>query len=102
MTFTGETMRRAPCHPGGVLRDELNAMDMTVKDAAQALGVSRQMLHRILAEKAPVTAEMALRIGKLLGNGPRLWLRMQAAYDLWHAEQELADDLERIPTHKAA
>lgn len=41
---------------------------------------------------------MALRIGKLEGNGPGLWLRMQQAYDLWEAEQRLQDELEKIET----
>jgi plasmid maintenance system antidote protein VapI len=39
---------------------------------------------------------MALRIGKFAGNGPVLWLRMQQAYDLWHAENRMADDLAKI------
>jgi antitoxin HigA-1 len=39
---------------------------------------------------------MALRIGKLAGNGPGLWLKMQQNYDLWHAEQNLKDELEKI------
>jgi plasmid maintenance system antidote protein VapI len=39
---------------------------------------------------------MALRIGKLADNGPGLWLRMQQAYDLWHVEQRLKDELARI------
>jgi len=79
----------------------LPAIDMPVSEVAKALGVSRQQLHRILAETAPITPEMALRIGKFCGNGPDLWLRMQATCDLWHARQNLADKLNRIPTAKA-
>ena len=45
---------------------------------------------------------MALRLGKLCGNGPELWLRMQMAHDLWRAERTLRADLARIPTHRAA
>ena len=96
------TRNRPPTHPGSLLRDDLETIGIPIRQAAQEMGISRQMLHRILAEKAPVTAEMALRIGKFLGNGPGLWLRMQAAYDLWHAEQALAAELAHIPTHKAA
>ena len=47
-------------------------------------------------------AEMALRLGKLCGNGPECWLRMQMARDLWHLERTLRADLARIPTHRAA
>jgi addiction module HigA family antidote len=75
---------------------------MTVMDAARHLRVSRQTLHRILAEKAGVTPEMALRLGKFCGNGPGIWLRMQEAYDLWHAERALRDEIAAIPTVDAA
>jgi len=47
-----------------------------------------------------ITPEMAVRLGRFCGNGPELWLRMQQAYDLWHAERVLADRLERIPVHR--
>lgn len=90
------TTQRPPTHPGTLLRDELSAMDMTVKDAAARLGVSRQLLHNIISARAPISPEMALRLGRLIGNGPGLWLRMQQSYDLWHAEREIADDLDRI------
>jgi len=64
------------------------------------LGVTRQHLHRILAETAPVSPEMALRLGKFCGNGPGLWLRMQQAYDLWHAERAMRKEIAKIPTAK--
>lgn len=74
---------------------------MPVSAAAKHLGISRQTLHRILAEKAAITPEMALRLGKFCGNGPDLWLRMQESYDLWHAERALKDEIARIPTQRA-
>jgi antitoxin HigA-1 len=93
---------RPPTHPGAILREDvLPALGMSVSDVAKALGVSRQQLHRILAETAPITPEMALRIGKFCGNGPELWLRMQVSHDLWHAHQEMAGTLDHIPTVKA-
>jgi antitoxin HigA-1 len=95
-------LTRAPTHPGAILREDvLPAVGMSVSAVAKALGVSRQQLHRILAETAPITPEMALRIGKFCGNGPELWLRMQVSYDLWHANQEMAGTLDRVPTVKA-
>jgi plasmid maintenance system antidote protein VapI len=45
---------------------------------------------------------MAIRLGKFCGNGPGLWLRMQQAHDLWHAEQKLAKEIRRIPRRTAA
>lgn len=96
-------IKRPPTHPGEVLSEVvLSALDLSVSRAAREMGVSRVHLHRILAGKAPVSAKMAVRLGKFCGNGPRLWLNMQAAYDLWHAERELAEEVGRIPTHKAA
>ena len=56
---------------------------------AEALGVTRQTLHRILAKQGAITPEMAVRIGAFIGNGPGLWLRMQQAHDLWHATRKI-------------
>jgi addiction module HigA family antidote len=65
-------------------------------EIARALGISRQLLYSIINEKAPVTPEVAVRLGKLCGNGPRLWVNMQSAYDLWQAERKV--DTSAIPT----
>ena len=90
-------VQRSPIHPGEIVREEvLPALGLSVSEAARRLGISRQQLHRVLACTHPITTEMALRIGKLAGNGPGLWLRMQQAYDLWHAEQRLQDELAKI------
>lgn len=83
-------------------RDGVAGASMPVAEAAGHLGVTRQTLHRILSGRAAVTPEMAIRRGKFCGNGPGLWLRMQQAYDLWHASKKLGDEVERIPTFKDA
>jgi len=93
---------REPTHPGAILREDvLPAIGESVADTAKKLGVTRQHVHRILAEKAPVTPEMAIRLGKFCGNGPELWLRMQQACDLWHAQRALRAEIAKIPTVKA-
>jgi addiction module HigA family antidote len=69
---------------------------MSVTAFARNLGVSRQTLHSLLAERSGVSAEMALRLGKLLGNGAHLWLDMQTKFDLWQAETKLHDELGQI------
>jgi antitoxin HigA-1 len=90
-------LKRPPIHPGEVVREDvLPALGLSVSEAARRLGVSRQQLHRILACTHPITTEMALRIGRLAGNGPGLWLRMQQAHDLWHTEQRLQEELAQI------
>lgn len=87
-----------PVHPGSILKEEvLPALNLSVSEAARRLGISRQNLHRILAGSQPITVEMALRIGKLCGNGPELWLRMQQAHDLRNAEERLREEIEAIP-----
>ena len=93
--------KRPPTHPGALLREDvLPALRLSIMETARLIGVSRQMLHKILAGTAPVTPAMALRLGKLCGNGPRLWLNMQQAHDLWHMERELAETLKGIPTKR--
>src|SRR5277367_2050093 len=73
-----------PIHPGEIIGgDVLSALNMSVAEAAAKMGISRQTLHRIIRGQMAVTPEMALRIGKFCGNGPRLWLNMQTAHDLW-------------------
>lgn len=90
-------IKRSPTHPGEILcKDVIPKLGMSVSEVARRLGISRQQLHRILSCTQPITTEMALRIGRFTGNGPGLWLRMQQVYDLWHAEEQMKDDLSRI------
>ena len=94
--------KRAPSHPGKLLRAVvLPAMQVSVSQAASELGISRQHLHKVLAGESAVSAEMAARLGKYCGNGPELWLNMQSAYDLWHAQHALTDELKNIPSRAA-
>lgn len=96
-------IKRPPTHPGALLREDvLPAMRVTVTQAAADLGVSRQLVHRILAEQAGISADMAVRLGKYCGNGPDLWLRMQQVHDLWHAERSLRRAVKAIPTRSHA
>ncbi len=93
---------RCPTHPGEILREDvLPALNITVTDAAKELGIARQTLHRVMTGEMAITPAMALRLGRWCGNGPGLWLRMQIAYDLWHAERAMADFLAEIPSHVA-
>ncbi len=92
-----------PVHPGELLREDvLTALGGPKAEIARLLGVSRQTPYDILAEKQPITPAMALRIGKLCGNGPDLWINMQRAYDLDVTEKELAGEIEKISTLTAA
>ncbi len=94
---------RRPIHPGAVLRERvIDALGVSVSQFARDIKISRQQLHSILAETSPVTPNIAVRLGKYIGNGPLLWLRMQSLYDLWEAEQELKSTLDQIPERGTA
>jgi antitoxin HigA-1 len=99
MTQRASVSNRAPTHPGAILREDvLPALKMSVTEAAKHLGITRQQLHRVLAEDSGISPEMALRLGKFCGNGPDLWIRMQEAFDLWHAKKRIGREVERIKT----
>ncbi|GAC1626743.1 MAG: HigA family addiction module antitoxin [Nevskia sp.] len=79
---------RKPTHPGAVLREDvLPALPMTQTAFAERLGVSRLTISELLLEKRGLSADMAVRIGKLLNTSAESWLRMQEALDLWNARQ---------------
>ncbi len=89
--------RVAPTHPGVVMREILEeALKLSVAAAAERMGISRQSLYEVLRGENRVTAEMALRFGRLAGAEPALYLNMQGELDLWEAEQNLAAELKRI------
>jgi addiction module HigA family antidote len=81
--------------------DILPALGKPKAEIARLLGISRQTLYDVLNEKQPVTANLALRIGKLVGGGAEIWLAMQQSYDLAIAERALAKELKTIPTLQA-
>lgn len=90
--------RMRPIHPGELLTEIFQEQNLNVSPTAKLLGISRQQLHRILKGAAPITPHLAVKIGKLMGNGPRLWINMQASYDVAKAESEMAAAIACIPT----
>lgn len=77
-----------PPHPGElVLEDCLKPLGLTITKAAAALGVSRKTLSEIVNGRAGISPEMAIRLSKAFGGGAEVWLRMQAAHDLWKVRQ---------------
>src|SRR6202140_1280303 len=91
-TIREEVMERRnglpPVHPGEIIKEDiLPSVGLSVTDAAKALGVSRQMLHDIMAGRKPLSAVMCLKVSRLFGSTPELWMRLQAAHDLKKAEQ---------------
>lgn len=82
-----------PVHPGKIIKhDCMEALGLNVTDAAEALGVVRTTLSRVINEKASVSPEMAIRVSKAFGGTPEHWLRMQLAYDV----AQMRDQIDRI------
>lgn len=92
---------RCPTHPGELLREDvIPATGISKAGIARMIGISRQHLHNVLGERKRVSPEVALRLGKLLGNEPQFWLRMQRRYDAWHAGRDV--EVSAVPTRTAS
>ena len=87
--------QRPPTHPGAILREDVlpNLPSMSASTFARCLGISLQTLNSVLTERAGISAVIARRLGKLLGNGPQLWLDLQTNCDLCQAEAKQNDEL---------
>ena len=82
----GQRSALRPTHPGELLREEvMPAAGLNQAQLAKALGVSRKTVSEVVLGQRPVTVDIAMRLGRLFGNGPTLWLNMQQAVDLWDA-----------------
>ena len=94
---------RKPTHPGAVLREDvLPELGITQAILASHLGVSRLTVSDLLHEKRALTAEMAVRVAKVIGGTPESWLRMQEALDLWEAQAKFKDNPSIAPKALAA
>lgn len=77
-----------PPHPGEVIRRQcITPLGLTVTEAAEGLGVSRNTLSMLLNGRLGISPEMAIRISKAFGGNPESWLQQQMQYDLWHARR---------------
>jgi addiction module HigA family antidote len=87
-----------PPHPGEVIREFcVDALNITVTDAAKSLGVTRKTFSALLNAKAGISPEMALRLSKVFGRSPESWLKLQLQYDLWKVQKKVdLGDLKRI------
>jgi addiction module HigA family antidote len=92
----------APTHPGSVVASTLADLRVSARKAATMIGVNTMTLTNVMNGHSAVSPDMALRLGKLFGNGPEIWLAMQAQYDLWVASQRLAPAIAAIETLEAS
>ena len=93
----------APVHPGEILRVEfLEPLGMTPYALAAACRVPRTRFERLAAERARVSPDTALRLGRYFGTTPGFWLAIQAQYDIEIARQIKGKDIEAIQPRAAA
>jgi len=95
---TGEKL--APVHPGEILlHDFIEPMELTRYKVAKFAGVPQRRIDEICTGKRAITADTAMRLGRLFGMPAQTWMNLQAQYDLEIAENELGDkiDQEVIP-----
>jgi antitoxin HigA-1 len=78
---------RPPTHPGVLIQDTIEEMEITQVELAKRLGIPLQRLNTIVKGKRGVTADTALRLSKVFGTTPELWLNLQMAVDLWEAQK---------------
>lgn len=77
------TKKLQPMHPGEVLREEfLEPLNLTPYALAQALGVPRTRVERVVREETAITADTAHRLGRYFGTTPQFWINLQSEYDL--------------------
>lgn len=95
-------MAHTPIHPGEILADELEELGITGDDLADNIHVPPIRISQILTGRISITADIALRLGRWFGTGPRIWLNLQQLYDLDKADQEIGSEVENIIPRKAA
>ncbi len=74
-----------PPHPGGIVKDCIEELGLSVTEAATILDVTRPTLSRVINGRSAISPEMAIRLSKAFGSTAEMWLRMQSAYDLAQA-----------------
>lgn len=85
-----------PAHPGEVLADILADLEITEADFARALNVSTETVNELIDGKRAITIDLAIRLGKALGNGPQLWLNLQQKIDVWEAMTVDKEQYEKV------
>ena len=101
-SITIEAVKLPPIHPGEVLADELAEMNVSVSALARALDVPQSRMADIVAGKRGISADTALRLAAYLGTSARLWLNLQAAYDLAVTQAKDGDHINAVVRSKVA
>ena len=104
MTIPNNINRKIPpTHPGEMIREDfIPDYNLSTTSLAKALGVSRQTINELLRERRSITPPMALRLSRLFGNSPEVWLNAQHTHDLWESEKRFKKELNKIHPLNAA
>jgi len=84
-------------HPGRFLKEILDEMGLSQAAFARAIGVAPMRVSLVVRAERPITAELALLLGKALGQSPQYWLNLQTAYDLKTAARHVKRRLDAVP-----
>lgn len=88
-------MTRPAIHPGEILADELEELNISAAELARILHVPTNRITQILKGQRAITADTALRLGQWFGTGPELWINLQKSYELRLAEQQVGEEIQR-------
>ena len=85
----------APVHPGVYLKELLDELNLSQYRLARELGVPAMRINHLVKGRRPLTAELALRLGRYFGQSPRYWINLQSRYDMDVAEDSLSERVAR-------
>lgn len=94
--------RMRPIHPGEILREEMEELDLSANALAKVLKVPANRITAILNERRSITGDTALRLAKYFGTTPEFWMNIQASYEIKKAMQESGKQIERNVKSRAA
>jgi len=95
-------MSRDPIHPGTILADELDELNVTATELARQIDVPANRISEIIRGRRAITGDTALRLGHWFQTKPEFWLNLQAAYELRKAASEAGEAIERLPHRPGA
>ena len=93
-------MARIPIHPGEVLAEDLEALDMSAAELARQLKVPTNRVTEILNGQRAITGDTALRLAHFFGTSAQFWLNLQSLYELRIAEEKAGTAIKKLPTLK--
>lgn len=89
--------KRKPNHPGFILKHHyMEPLHLTVTQVAEALGVSRKTISKIVNGHAKITTDLALRLSKAFRTSPELWLNLQQTFSLWETAHQ-SSEWKKVP-----